>query len=78
MSLNSGLRILETEIMAVKSFVIDQLFIIKQSAKKNTGHLLSTPSGNDDNSVLKTPIEIIKLSTQKKNYHTKITLYPVY
>ena len=55
MSLKSGLRELEKEIMAVKSFALDQFFIIKQSAKKNTGHLLSPPSG-DNNSVLKTSL----------------------
>ena len=50
-SLKSFLRELETEVMALKSFVLKHFFIIKQSAKINTEKSLPTLSG-DDNTVL--------------------------
>ena len=39
--------------MALKSFVLEQFFVKKQSAEKNTAYSLPTPSGDDNNVLIK-------------------------
>lgn len=49
----TGLPELEAELMVLKSFVLEQFFVKKQSAEKNTAYSLPTPSGDDNNVLIK-------------------------